>query len=470
MKKILSIIMFLSLLLTGCDDYLNVLPSSEKEQDEMLSTRDGYRAVLTGAYIRMKQTSLYGQEMTFGIVENLAQHWDYTSGSTGEYLSSYNYKAQTVEDAFSNLYNNLYKVIADVNGLLGNIDHSNGVLDSTDYNLIKGEALGLRALCHFDVLRLYGPMPGKATGEKVLPYVTAVSHTPNAFLTYNEFLDRLTADLDVAEQCLAKADPIRTRSIEALNAASGVSDSYYASRQTRMNYYAVCALQARLALWKGDKERALRYARLIIEAKDPSGNKMFRLGTRDDCAKGDKTFSSEHVFDLKVNDITSTIGSGRSYHKSQSELTARLYEKGTSDIRFVNMWEEVKISYFNRPFYFLKYTQAEKMPDLAKNVIPLIRLSEMYLIAIECAPADEAARLYATFCEARDITPSDISSADKLREVLIKEYNKEFYGEGQAFYAYKRLGATDIYWATVPGSEATYVVPLPVKEAIYNND
>ena len=237
-----------------------------------------------------------------------------------------------------------------------------------------------------------------------------------------------------------------------------------------MNYYAVCALQARVALWKGDKERALRYARLIIDAKDPAGNKMFRLGTRDDCAKGDKTFSSEHVFDLKVNDITTTIGSGRSYHKAQKELTARLYEKGTSDIRFVNMWEEVKISYFNRPFYFLKYTQAEKMPALAKNVIPLIRLSEMYLIAAECAPADEAAKLYAAFCEARDITPSDISSADKLREVLIKEYNKEFYGEGQAFYAYKRLGATDIYWASVPGSEATYVVPLPVKEAIYNND
>lgn len=47
MKKILSIIFLVSLLLTGCDDYLNVLPSSEKEQDEMLSTRDGYRAVLT---------------------------------------------------------------------------------------------------------------------------------------------------------------------------------------------------------------------------------------------------------------------------------------------------------------------------------------------------------------------------------------------------------------------------------------
>ena len=295
MKKILSIIFLVSLLLTGCDDYLNVLPSSEKEQDEMFSTRDGYRAVLTGAYIRMKQTSLYGQEMTFGIVENLAQHWDYTSGSTGEYLSSYNYKAQSVEEAFSNLYNNLYKVIADVNGLLRNIDNSNGVLDSTDYNLIKGEALGIRALCHFDVLRLYGPMPEKATDGKVLPYVTAVSHTPNAFLTYNQFLDRLTADLDVAEQCLAKADPIRNYSIETLSSSTAVKDSYYSSRQTRMNYYAVCALQARVALWKGDRERALRYARLIIDAKDPAGNKMFRLGTRDDCAKGDKTFSSEHV-------------------------------------------------------------------------------------------------------------------------------------------------------------------------------
>ena len=39
---------------TSCDSYLDVLPSTEKEKTDMLSKSDGYRSVLTGAYIRMK--------------------------------------------------------------------------------------------------------------------------------------------------------------------------------------------------------------------------------------------------------------------------------------------------------------------------------------------------------------------------------------------------------------------------------
>lgn len=38
------------------------------------------------------------------------------------------------------------------------------------YKLIKGEALGLRAFCHLDLLRLYGPIPGKQTDKKILSY------------------------------------------------------------------------------------------------------------------------------------------------------------------------------------------------------------------------------------------------------------------------------------------------------------
>ena len=54
-------------------------------------------------------------------------------------------------------------------------------------------------------------------------------------------------------------------------------------------------------------------------------------------------------------------------------------------------------------------------------------------------------------------------------KILVQEYNKEFYGEGQAFYAYKRLAVNDIYWAGVPGSVETYVIPLPKNEAAYVN-
>lgn len=456
-------------LVSSCDSFLDVLPSTEKEKDKMFSTAEGYRSVLTGAYIRMKQTNLYGQEMVCGTVENLAQHWVYTSGSIGAYLSKYDYTASVVETATENIYNNLYKVVADVNGILIKIDEHGGVLTTHDYNLIKGEALGLRAFCHFDVLRLFGPIPTNVPETKVLPYVKTVSNKPNTFLTYTDFTTQLLADLQEAENLLGKVDPIQRLSVETLNSGSASVDDFMRSRQTRMNYYAVCALQARVYLWLGNKEKALAYARKVIEAQSENGAKKFTLGTRDDCSRGDKTLSSEHIFNLKVTNIASTIGSGRSYNKSKTELTARLYDSGTSDIRFVNMWEEVRESSFSRPFYFLKYTQNDKMPALAKNVIPLLRLAEMYLIAVECSELTEASNYYKTLCEARDITPVSFTDDNQRREVLIKEYNKEFYGEGQAFYAYKRLAAKTIYWSSVEGSAEIYVVPLSLKESGYVN-
>lgn len=48
-----------------------------------------------------------------------------------------------------------------------------------------------------------------------------------------------------------------------------------------------------------------------------------------------------------------------------------------------------------------------------------------------------------------------------LRNKLLEEYNKEFYGEGQMFFCYKRLNEKDILWAKDEGGTNTYVLPVP---------
>ena len=430
------------LLLSSCDDWLDVSPSEQKKKSEMFSKAEGFRNVLTGAYIRMKSNSLYGQEMVCGTIENLAQHWNYSSNTIGSYLNTYNYRATTVENAMAAIYNNLFKVIADVNGLLGDID--NGILGENDYNLIKGEALALRAFCHFDVLRLFGPMPVAPSSDRILPYVKEVINRPNEFLNYEQFTHELFNDIDEAEACLKKVDPILNKSIATLNTPSQLTDDFYGYRQMRMNYYAVCALKARVALWTGNKSQALEYARIV---------------------------SSEHIFNLKVVDISSTLGAGTTYQKTQSQLRSQLYESGTTDIRFVNMWDYVYDSYWWTYYnYFVKYVQSDNMPNLAKNVVPLIRLYEMYLIAMECSSISEANSLYTEMTVARNAPALTITSQEQLNELLIKEYNREFYGEGQAFYAYKRMAAEKIYFTNEPGSKDTYVVPLPIQESVYANE
>ena len=288
-------------------------------------------------------------------------------------------------------------------------------------------------------------------------------------LKITEYAERLLADLDEAERCLEANDPILTASIKELSTLEvAQDDNFLCDRQMRMNYYAVCALKARVQLWLGNKSEALKYAQKVIDAKDPNGNAVFRLGTTTDCANGDLIFSSEHIFNLNVYNLSDFKISAANTFYTNSTTLKYFWASGTTDIRRGKMWKEVYDNYWWTYYYYMtKYTQATNMPVLAKNSIPLFRLAEMYLIAMECGSIQNANDLYKEVCIARDITPVTFGSTEELSETLILEYNREFYGEGQAFYAYKRLGRSKIFGTSTVGSALIYVLPLPKAESLY---
>ena len=460
--------MLLLCCITACNDWLEVAPQAEKEEAEMFEKEVGFRNVLIGAYIRMKSNNLYGEDLTYGSIEMLAQHWTNTD-DLGKYLKAYNYEQSVVETKINSFYGNLYKVIADVNGLLNNIDARKEMFEGNNFEIIKGEALAIRAFCHFDVLRLFGPIPTNLPEGTILPYVTTVSIVPNRLVSYNDFTTKLLADLDEAERCLEGNDPILTASIKELSTLEvAQDDNFLCDRQMRMNYYAVCALKARVQLWLGNKNEALKYAQKVIDAKDPSGNVMFRLGSVTDCANGDLIFSSEHIFNLNVYNLSDFKISAANTFYTNSTALKYFWASETTDIRRGKMWKEVYDNYWWTYYYYMtKYTQATNMPVWAKNSIPLFRLAEMYLIAMECGSIQNANDLYKEVCIARDITPVTFGSTEELSETLILEYNREFYGEGQAFYAYKRLGRSKIFGTSTVGSALIYVLPLPKAESLY---
>lgn len=460
--------MLLLCCITACNDWLEVAPQAEKEEAEMFEKEVGFRNVLIGAYIRMKSNNLYGEDLTYGSIEMLAQHWTNTD-DLGKYLKAYNYEQSVVETKINSFYGNLYKVIADVNGLLNNIDARKEMFEGNNFEIIKGEALAIRAFCHFDVLRLFGPIPTNLPEGTILPYVTTVSIVPNRLVSYNDFTTKLLADLDEAERCLEGNDPILTASIKELSTLEvAQDDNFLCDRQMRMNYYAVCALKARVQLWLGNKNEALKYAQKVIDAKDPNGNVMFRLGSATDCANGDLIFSSEHIFNLNVYNLSDFKISAANTFYTNSTALKYFWASETTDIRRGKMWKEVYDNYWWTYYYYMtKYTQATNMPVWAKNSIPLFRLAEMYLIAMECGSIQNANDLYKEVCIARDITPVTFGSTEELLETLILEYNREFYGEGQAFYAYKRLGRSKIFGTSTVGSALIYVLPLPKAESLY---
>ena len=130
--------MLLLCCITACNDWLEVAPQAEKEEAEMFEKEVGFRNVLIGAYIRMKSNNLYGEDLTYGSIEMLAQHWTNTD-DLGKYLKAYNYEQSVVETKINSFYGNLYKVIADVNGLLNNIDARKEMFEGNNFEIIKGD-------------------------------------------------------------------------------------------------------------------------------------------------------------------------------------------------------------------------------------------------------------------------------------------------------------------------------------------
>ena len=59
---------------------------------------------------------------------------------------------------------------------------------------------------------------------------------------------------------------------------------YY--RQSRMNYWAVKAIQARMYLYLGKKDKAYTLAKEIIEAKGADGELVMTMSGETDIAKG----------------------------------------------------------------------------------------------------------------------------------------------------------------------------------------
>ena len=99
-------------------------------------------------------------------------------------------------------------------------------------------------------------------------------------------------------------------------------------------------------------------------------------------------------------------------------------------------------------------------------MIPVLRLSEMYLIAAESRSSDISAGVaYVNQLRAA----RGVSKLQTLTQKTLQyEYIRELYGEGQLFFMYKRMFSPVIVSSTdsrnPQPADAIFVVPLPSSE------
>ncbi|MCW3787765.1 RagB/SusD family nutrient uptake outer membrane protein [Plebeiibacterium sediminum] len=461
--------------LTSCDEWLTVEPKNMVSADKALDSDDGYTAALVGVYQLLEgvyNPSGFMMGSGVDVLANIYQEQTYTSNA---YLSScfnHDYENTNFDGASGTSYLQFYKAIANLNLLITSIDEKD-VLRGDLRNMIEGEAKALRAFLHFDLWRVYGTVPGDPSGlsEEVLPYATEMTIDLIEKQNYTDYFNYILTDLEEAKELLAESDPIVKYSNDELNNEGSISEygvelGWY-NRQNRFNYYATLGVLARVQLWMGDYEGAYASAKEVIDATNPNGSNKFRLGVRTDLGY-DNVFFAEQLFGIE------TVGyDDDPYNGAASQVVCyndinliTQYFSRVEDIR-LEMLTNITADPYETRVSSIKYDQMSET-DLGTKSFPIIRLSEMYLILVESASSlSEAQTYYDAFVNTRNDQNVELTQDNVLNNVML-QYIREFWAEGQIFYAYKRVGVGTLPISGNEMSYDTYRVSLPSGEATSN--
>ena len=479
MRKILTYVLMTTLVtLSSCDAWLDVKPYDKMSQDELLSSEAGYIKLLNGIYVELNRDMLYGGAMSVEMIEIMGGAYVIGTDNSvwGNYadLAEYEYGTDYWRARLNETWNKAYSLILNCNLLLENLEKTDVRFTGDNYKIIKGEALALRAMLHFDMLRLFGPVYSRNPEMLSIPYYKKYSVVPNERLTASEVAAEITHDLHEARILLAN-DPVRTFGTMT-SAPSDGSSTFMYYRNLRLNYFAVTALLARTGLYFGDNEAAYQYSTEVIRAAQegifPFVDKNLVSGSPED---PDRIFSSEVIFAL-THSQRNTIFKGyfdpsripNYVFRMDNDLMSNvIYGGGATtggsqdDYRYRVNWVATGA---NR--YFYKYSDMVDSGSITNTMIPMIRLGEMYLIAAESRSTDlEAGVSYVNQLRAA----RGVSKLQTLTQKTLQyEYIRELYGEGQLFFMYKRMFSPVIVSPTdsrnPQPADAIFVVPLPSSE------
>lgn len=487
--KLLAITLLLVGTISCGDEWLNTVPSDSVPVDDAITSYAAAEVALTGVYDGLQGSSsretYYAARMFYyGDVRG-----DDMQAQKAGNRSSSTYEMRYVEDNAPNMWNIPYNVLRRANSLINAIDNDM-VEDATEAQLaqLKSEALVIRALVHFDLARIHAKPYTADNGASLgVPIVI----TP---LTQNDFPERST----VAE--------VYTQVLKDLTDAIDLGGLTDKKNYGYVNLWFAKGLLARVNLYKGDNEAALAHAEDVIEESP------YKLWDTDEYVSGwnkSDDGRKEMLFEIvnaSNDDWTDREGVAYLLHEDGyadyivTESFINLMESDPDDVRngillppFSSAFKDV---YDESPVFINKFpaenddylTDPTKSAEMRLNDLPIMRLSEVYLIAAEAAaklpnPTKAAKYLNPIVLRANpDATP--VSEADATVERISIERRKELVGEGHRFFDAMRNNETIVRYTDVDergfhyplisesqSFDRTYfraILPIPVAEIQVN--
>lgn len=438
------------------------------DNNRMFEDEQGFIDAMSGVYASMTDKNLYGESLSFGIIDEIAQLYYNDSQPHETTLTKtidLRYTDSDVRAGIDRIWGKAYNVISAANSIIDNAPGHN--FPSTDK--IIGEALAVRAFIHFDMLRLFAAsyVPGEKRG---IPYVRHFTNDPVRFSTIDEVYRLIVADLEASEKLLRKSASVVIPGRK--------EESLY------LNCNSVCAILARVHNWAGNHNEARKYALAALDEKykltQREGLKSLFHGyiANDECLWGlhaPKMYLNvkKRLMPTRVTEETNVV------RLNFRELFAvDSYTSTHNDYRYQSYFTEGRWGAGTTSFsklYDKYYDENQQASGGRLPGINLVRLPELYYILAESeyetdkAKALEYLNMVVTSRGLNPIKAEDILSRKSFENILVKEIVKEYWGEGQAFFAYKHFGfdMKGVDSRVHRASDKVYVLPVPESEEEY---
>ena len=427
--------------LSSCvNDWLDVAPSDGTDADAALTSSSDLDAARTGMYKALKGNSsfvdYYGQQFfVYGDV-HAGDDYQYNNIGASNRASFYydmNYQTASEFNTSTVSWQSPYVVIGRANRIIAAAEGgklSDAVEAKAKIEQYAAEAKVLRALAHFDLVRIYGKPYTEDQGASLgVPLVTEVleSNAKPARSTVAEVYTQVVKDL--------------TEAISSNALATETKPGY-------VSVWGAKAILSRVYLNMGDYANALSVAEDIIK------NSGAALWTRDqyfNAWDASTPNESEFLFRLNVagsDDNNDLNGIGNLQQRDgykEMVATKKFVDMLTSDPKdvrndmFLPAKAEKEVAVYGTNKVFLNKLRGQGGNLRNVTIVPIIRLSEVYLTAAECAfrnnDKTKAVEYLNDLVKNRTTTVASLATVDNITlDRILIERRKELIGEGQRYF------------------------------------
>jgi hypothetical protein len=388
-------------------------PQTSAETDRSLTTLTEAEYALNGIYDLYREYEYYGARFTF---YGDAKSEDMQARGDSKRVAKYYLFLFNAVDAPSNFWSFPYAAIRDANNIITFTDKYVATdSEKAQFNNIRGQALTMRAMSHFDLVKIYGMPYTKDNGVSLgVPVVT----------------EKLDNDVKPVRNTVAE---VYTQIIKDLEDASSLISKKRNDGQ--LNWFATRLLLARAYLYKGDNAKAYEVSSDLLKQAEGTSFKLFT--NKEYAAAWSQQTGSEYFYVIyNSSDEISDANEFISYlmHRSGyddlsiSSDYLNLIDEDENDVR-----SDIIERYATNRYYLRKYAA----PDYKVSNIPILRISEAYLIAAEAAVKlnnRESAAEYLNAIVSRANPEKSVAVEDVTLERVLIERRKELVGEGHRLF------------------------------------